>query len=244
MNSLIILPQECVAPTLFVLRDQRARYAVETHELAVGVRCKIGVLGGGRGEAQVVRVDPLEVVLEGETPLPARPRTAVSLIVGVSRPQTVKKVVQAASMLGVVSLDFVRSELGEKSYLHSNVLEPAQLEAEGCKALEQVWDTQLPQVRVHRTFAYFMRQWVPQLGGAEWSRLLAQPGAAPLRPVDCAQLSGGAVLAIGPERGWSEGEVRQFEESGFRPIGLGERVVRVEVALLLLLGQLQLLGAE
>lgn len=244
MNSLIILPHECVAPSRFILRDERARYALETHELVVGVRCKIGVLGGARGEAQVVSVAPTEVVLEGETPFAALARAPIRLIVAVPRPQTVKKVVQAAGMLGVLSLDFVRSELGEKSYLQSHALEPVQLEAEGCKALEQVWDTHLPLVRVHRTFEYFMRQWVPQLCATEQARLIAQPGAAPLCVSDREQLAGGAVLAIGPERGWSEGEVRRFEEAGFRPVGLGERVVRVEVALLLLLGQLQLLTAQ
>ena len=49
------------------------------------------------------------------------------------------------------------------------------------------------------------------------------------------------VVAIGPERGWSAQEIELFTHAGFKVIGLGDRVVRVEIALVLLMGQLQLL---
>ena len=48
-------------------------------------------------------------------------------------------------------------------------------------------------------------------------------------------------MAIGPERGWSDAEVDLFTQHGFTPVGLGERVVRVELALVFLLGKLSLL---
>ena len=49
------------------------------------------------------------------------------------------------------------------------------------------------------------------------------------------------VLAVGPEPGWSSDELTTLEGLGFMKVGLGPRVVRVEVALGLLLGQLQAL---
>ena len=48
---------------------------------------------------------------------------------------------------------------------------------------------------------------------------------------------------MGPERGWSHEEVETFQRAGFGVVGLGERVVRVELALVFLLGKLALLRA-
>ena len=39
-----------------------------------------------------------------------------------------------------------------------------------------------------------------------------------------------AVLAIGPERGWSDKERKLFTDKGYRPMLLGSRVLRTETA--------------
>jgi RsmE family RNA methyltransferase len=39
-----------------------------------------------------------------------------------------------------------------------------------------------------------------------------------------------AVLAIGPERGWSDRERKLFTDKGYRPMLLGSRVLRTETA--------------
>jgi RsmE family RNA methyltransferase len=38
------------------------------------------------------------------------------------------------------------------------------------------------------------------------------------------------VLAIGPERGWSDRERKLLEDSGFLRLSLGERALRTETA--------------
>ena len=45
-----------------------------------------------------------------------------------------------------------------------------------------------------------------------------------------ATIGSSAVLAIGPERGWSDRERKLFAESGFKPMLLGSRVLRTETA--------------
>ena len=44
------------------------------------------------------------------------------------------------------------------------------------------------------------------------------------------QDDGATLLAIGPEGGFNEFEVEQFEKQGFERVGLGERILRVDVA--------------
>ena len=252
VNSLVVLPQEVIDPTRARLEGARALYAFETHGVRDGQTIKVCVLGGLRGEAKVLSATTSSVVLELNLSLPSLEPIPFSLLVGVSRPQTVKKVIQAAVMFGVSSLHFVRSELGEKSYLQSRSLDSDQIEEETVKALEQVWDSRAPEIVVHRTFSYFMENKLAgiaasleaQTSGLRAQGFVAHPGGARLRCSDAARLKDSpAIIAIGPERGWSDAEVRAFAGSGFQVVGLGDRVVRVELALVFLMGTLAPLRA-
>lgn len=248
MNSLLILPNECIERAEALLSGDRARYAYDTHGVRVGHTIKVGILGGLRGEGVVLEASPERVRFEVKVTQAALTPAKIDLIVGVPRPQTVKKVIQAAVMFGVTSLHFVRSERGEKSYLQSRSLDADQIEDETVKALEQVWDTRAPEIVVHRTFSYFMEQKLQAIeaaGGARLSKYIAHPTHEQLTVKDASNdpLSH-SLIAIGPEKGWSDAEVQLLTERGFRPVGLGERVVRVELALVFLLGKLSLLRPE
>ena len=39
-----------------------------------------------------------------------------------------------------------------------------------------------------------------------------------------------AVIAVGPERGWSDNEREMFEQAGFLRLSIGERALRAETA--------------
>lgn len=253
MNSLVVLPEEVRDGSHAVLVGGRARYALDTHGVREGESLKIAVMNGMRGHGRIVSASTHEVVIALDLGEPRLDHLPVSLIVGVSRPQTVKKVIQAAVMFGVSSLHFVRSEKGEKSYLQSRSLNADQIEEEKIKALEQIWDSRPPEIVVHRAFSYFMTEKFPSVvnatrdagDGHEVLRVVAHPGGASLTCSDAPRVrDSGAIIAIGPERGWSDGEVQLFEQSGFEKIGLGQRVVRVELALVFLLGQLAILRSS
>lgn len=246
MNSLLILPEECVSDSRAELVGARALYAYEIHEARVGETVRVGVLGGAKGTALVEYAARDRVVLATQFSDEASPSLPIDLIIGVPRPQTVKKVIQAAVMLGVRSLHFVRTELGEKSYLSSHALEEESLRDETVKALEQVWETVPPQIKVHRTFSYFLKNHYPSIATNPGGTLsmVAHPLGRELVVADAPRVSAAhLMLAIGPERGWSDDEVSAFRSSGFEVIGLGSRVVRVETALVLLMGQINLLRA-
>ena len=253
MNSIVVLPDEVRDGAIVVLVGPRARYAIDTHGVREGESLKVAVMDGARGEGNVISVTSGEVTIALTLTESALAPLPVSLIVGVSRPQTVKKVIQSAVMFGVSSLHFVRSEKGEKSYLQSRSLDEDQIEEETIKAMEQVWDSRRPEIVVHRAFSHFVKQKLPVImeatrsvgGASELLKLVAHPGGSSLTCADSPRLRDAAtVIAIGPERGWSEDEVQTFEELGFQTIGLGERVVRVELALVFLLGQLALLRSS
>jgi RsmE family RNA methyltransferase len=147
-------------------------------------------------------------------------------------------------MVGVRSLHFVHTETGEKSYLTSHILEPESLQLEVIKSLEQVWEGLYPEIRVHRSFAYFVRNHLVKLAGSETTtRLIASPGAGVMDRAHMKQGGSAMVIAVGSEGGWSTQERGDFQTHGFDEVGLGARIVRVEVALTMLLGQAILFGS-
>jgi 16S rRNA (uracil1498-N3)-methyltransferase len=61
-------------------------------------------------------------------------------------------------------------------------------------------------------------------------RLLAHPGGMATVPA----MTEDAVVAVGPEGGFTEEEVEQGRQAGWRLVGLGTRILRVETAALVL----------
>ncbi|MEG3851239.1 RsmE family RNA methyltransferase, partial [Microcoleus sp. herbarium13] len=53
-------------------------------------------------------------------------------------------------------------------------------------------------------------------------------GAVPPCPPPRGELS--IVIAIGPEGGWTDGEVKRAIEFGFEPVSLGSRILRAVTA--------------
>lgn len=249
MNSLIILQSELVDQEKALLQGARASYAFSTHGLSVGRVVRVGVLGGRRGSATVINASPHVVELSVEFSDDPLVRKPIDLVVGLSRPQTVKKTIQAAVMLGVRSLRFVQSERGERSYRDSHALTEENIQIETIKALEQIWDSNPPEISVHHSARSLLtRSLLPSSSQANVIALIAQPQAVEL--VNCSDLlqrrsdfqaSPSVVVAIGPEAGWSTTEVQTFTDNGYIPVGLGARVLRVEVALIYMLGQLEVL---
>ncbi|HSP76963.1 MAG TPA: RsmE family RNA methyltransferase, partial [Myxococcaceae bacterium] len=80
--------------------------------------------------------------------------------------------------------------------------------------------------------------------GTEALRLLPHPPAErTLREVGV-EAAERVVLAVGPDGGWVPFEVELLRQHGFHPFSLGPRVLRVETAVPVLLGQVALLRED
>jgi 16S rRNA (uracil1498-N3)-methyltransferase len=76
--------------------------------------------------------------------------------------------------------------------------------------------------------------------------LLSERQDAPsLRSVLEVQKSSRAVIAIGPEGGWTDKELESADRSGFQHVSLGSLILRTETAVIVTLANLNYaLGAE
>ncbi|MEO1368877.1 MAG: RsmE family RNA methyltransferase, partial [Acidobacteriota bacterium] len=107
--------------------------------------------------------------------------------------------------------------------------------------LEQGRRTWLPRVHIHRRLVPF----VEALGArdVEARRVLAHPGAPPIEgafPVD-RPWPPRIELAIGPEGGWRDREIRTFGDAGFTTASLGDWILRSEAAVTAAVAQIEVL---
>ncbi|NDC37623.1 MAG: 16S rRNA (uracil(1498)-N(3))-methyltransferase [Proteobacteria bacterium] len=242
MNLLLLRSSDLRGANYARVEGARAVELAQAHRLALGLRVRAGVLDGLLGHATVrsLSADAVELELDLSQSPPAR--LPCVLVVGLSRPQTIKKVLQAAVTLGVEELHFVRSERGEKSYSSATILTRELLSQELALGLAQAVDTVPPKVEVHQRFRPFVEDRLPvslhETAGGIPVKLLADTsadGGAP-RELTTSSAASRYVIAVGPEAGWSSYEVDKFKEHQFTSISLGPRMLRVETAVAVLLG--------
>ncbi len=239
MNLVLIDDIDLLPDGTARIDGRRAIHIREVLRLGIGGRLTVGRLGGDIGEGEVLAVGPSEVVLQVRLFAPPPPPSPVDLVLALPRPKTLRKVLQAAAAIGIGRLVLLGSYRVEKSYFASPLLEPQALREQLRLGLEQGRDTRLPRIWIHRFFKPFIEDELDALF-PEGQRLLAH-GAAP-SPLDSIEPSGPAraLLAVGPEGGWTPYETSQLEARGFTPFSLGPRPLRVDAAVPYAVGQVEL----
>ena len=127
----------------------------------------------------------------------------------------------------------------EKGYFASPHLAADALAQELKLGLEQGLDTVLPEVRVARHFKPFVEDEVDGLFPPATARLLGHP-RAPASLDALAPRGDAALVALGPEGGFTPYEAAELERRGFAPFSLGPRPLRVEAAVPCAVGQVEL----
>lgn len=242
MNQLIVYPEELVSENGAVITGDRAAYVHEWHDLSPGISIRAGIFGGQWGQATIKESSTSKVVLELDISEAPPSRIPIELIVAVPRPQTVRKILQFSTTMGLKHVHFVRSERIQKSYLHSHSIEKEAIDLELLKALEQAGDTTPPEVSVHPLFNPFIEDVLPRIvTDKNIVSLVADTDAKIETRATISDLSfKRALIAIGPERGWNDYERNLFSELGFHSVSLGERILRVETAVSVLVSQIRL----
>ena len=233
MNTILLEKSDFIAPDTVRLADYRFEHMKKVLKSAPGSFCKVGLLNGNLGRAEVTAINDsaAELSVKLDTPPPQAPD--LILACAMQRPQTYKKVLHIAITMGVKRLVFFGSFKVEKSYWDSPVLSEEIFFRESVTALEQCCDTIMPQVEYHRYFKKFADDVLPELAGNR-TTYIAHPACGtdfPEHPVLP------ALLLVGPEGGFTDYEVSRLLENGALGGTLGARILRTEVALPALLSR-------
>ncbi len=231
MNS-VFIPKRFVHDDRVVIGGDYLRALCGRHKLSVGNSYALGLEGRSRAVGVLESLNSNQLVFSKIELREQLVRNSFHLVVGISRPQTVKKVLHIAASFGVVDLMFIRAEKAERSYFNATALLPEEINEELILGLEQSWEYELPKVRIAERFKATVEDELSIVPGTKLVFSTRTEGA------NLAKSSGPFVIAVGPEAGWSEFEENCLVRCGFSPLSLGPRALRVEVALAIGLGRL------
>ncbi|WP_417910407.1 16S rRNA (uracil(1498)-N(3))-methyltransferase [Candidatus Electronema sp. PJ] len=240
--NLVLLAQEEIEGDIVQLTDFRAEHIRKILGLAVGDTLRLGIINGKLGQGKVLDLDMQTVTLKVQLDREPPPPPLVELILALPRPIMLQRILKQAATLGVRRIHLLRSAKVEKSFFHSPVLLPHKLQELLLEGLQQAAvDTRLPEVCIHPQFKIFMYDLLPAMARTG-CRLLAHPGLENTLPeVWPRHHKESILLAIGPEGGWNNFEVACFQEQGFAGFTMGSRILHVDTAVTVLLGQIDLL---
>lgn len=234
MNLVLLLPEDFIADQLVQLRGRRRDHMLGVHRVVPGETLAVGLLNQQMGSGLVTRVDEsvieMRVTLDQSPPAPL----PLTLILALPRPKMLKRILQTVATMGVKRLILVNSYRVEKSYWQTPILQEHNLREQLLLGLEQGKDTVLPEVILRKRFKPFVEDELPALC-ANSKAIVAHPGKHPACPL---QLREPVTLAVGPEGGFIAYEVEKLQDVGFTPVSLGDRILRVETAIPVMLAKL------
>ena len=235
MNLIVLEDRDFINPTQVQLTGRRHTHLTTVLNVQAGMRLCVGKLNGYQGLADVESVNATSVTLNiGALDLPPPATLPVTVILGLPRPKMLQRTLQTIATMGVEKLCLIQTARVEKSFWQTPLLKPQAVHEQLLLGLEQGKATQLPQVEYHTRFRPFIEDVLPARC-QNFRRLIAHPGGHAAPTADATQPT---LLAVGPEGGFVDQEVRQFEALGFSPVQLGQRILRVETAIPVLLAKL------
>jgi len=227
----LILFEEHETDKLLPKRDERAVHLLKVLHKKEGDGFGAGVLGIGLGDGKIEKINAdgsIGFSLDIHTPPPQR--LPVRVAVGFPRPIQIRRLLRDLSSLGVEAVDLVGTDLGEKSYRDTKLLDDGGARAALIEGAVQARDVTLPALNVYAG----LDRWLGECPRGNGEALLIAAdnvrsvGSLSQMAKDCGK--GRAVLAIGPERGWSDRERGLLEAAGFLRLSMGSRALRTETA--------------
>lgn len=237
-----ILFEQCeVRDGLATFSDVRAEHVLGVLHGEVGQTLKTGIIDGPVGTSVIERIDGNSVTVRCTHDAQSLPPW-IDLVLAPPRPRVMKRLLPQLASLGVRRIFLVGAEKVEKAFWGAQLLKEEIYRPLLVDGLQQAGTTQLPTIHVAKNFARFARLQLDLTFDGQDTRIVAHPYAVEGRPADekapWPVFSQGRipVLAVGPEGGWTDGEVALLEEKGFGRMSLGARILRTDTALVALLG--------
>lgn len=223
----LILLEDARESQSWPLEDPRAQHVTEVLGKKLGDIFDVGLRNGPLGKAKLLNINALSLDLAinwNDTPQMSYP---VELVVGMSRPQTMRKVLQLGATLGVRAIHCVLLEKSESNYAASTLWSSSEWKRHLSLGAEQAFSTTIPELNHFESLeAYWSSR---ELSGfcAAFDNYESTGAWGSFKPKEG---NDSFILMIGSERGWSAKERDLLRGQGVDLFSLGERVLRTETA--------------
>jgi len=246
MNIILVeleeLQENCVR-----LTGRRAEHIVKVLRADVGAEVKVGVIDGDMGSGEIISITkkyPFEVVLRVQISEPQRVLPPLDLILALPRPIMLKRILSQVTALGIGTIHLINANRVEKSFWGATILEPSEYRDHLLQGLEQAVDTRVPQVQIHDKFKPFVEDYLPTIMEQYSCCVCAHPKGDTSLVAAVAGKGGRILFAIGPEGGWVDYEVAKFTEAGLLCCTIGDRILKVDTAVIALHSQISALRSK
>jgi RsmE family RNA methyltransferase len=234
MNLILLKEDDFTSPGRVTIRGRRFTHIQTVHRAALGDQLTAGLINNKMGTATVTHLTPSSIEMEVTLDQAPPPALDLTLVMALPRPKMLKRILQTVTSLGVKRLYLINTWRVEKGFWSSPVLEPESLEEHLTLGLEQAKDTTMPEVFLRRLFMPFIKEELESIS-QDTLKLVAHPKGGVVCPCHPGQP---VTLAMGPEGGFIDREVETFERFGFENVSLGERILRLETAVPVLISRL------
>jgi len=231
----ILIPKNAKSIT----NKEQITHIKEVLKAKEGDSLTIGEIGGNIGKATIAKIDSREVALTNIV-LHKKPpaKLDLTIVLALPRPKVLRRLIMDITTLGVNKLIIVNSYRTQKSYWQSPLLD--RIDEFIFEGLQQAIDTVPLKVELKKRFKPFVEDEFTSLLKEQESAVVAHPYAIEswksyLKENSDTQMP--KVLCIGAEGGWIEYEVELLCKHGCRAISLGERILRTETVVSVMLGQ-------
>ena len=229
---------------VFYKNDERYLHIKKVLHLKEGDVFKAGIINGKIGEALISHLSEEKIVFSfcpntpdknldntdaGKIETRPLPLPPIKIILGFPRPIQLRRILRNAASLGFAEIVLCGTELGERSYLKSNLSSPEEIKKYLLDGISQAGQTLLPEF----SFCNSVKEALKNLKIASFkgSKVLLDIGDFPSLSIFKMKKGEELTIAIGSERGWTQNEREAFFSEGFISYSMGKRILRTETAL-------------
>ena len=235
MNLVLLFHNDFIRDTNRVrLKGRRLSHVRDVLRASAGDSLCVGIAGGDIGEAVITVINDEALEMEVKAGHPPPPPLPVTIVLALPRPKVMRRVLVSMTAMGVKRIFLINAYRVEKSYWKSPLLGEDALDSNITAGLEQARDTIFPEIILRPLFKPFAEDELPGLIEGSLP-LIAHPAAKEACPRDVRQP---VTLAVGPEGGFIPYEIEKLLACGFKVVHIGERILRVETAIPVLLSKL------
>jgi len=228
----LILFEEKELETLLPYNDPRAVHIRDILHLGEGDSFSAGIIGGQIGKGKLIRQDGEGWRWTFSPTGPPPPLHPITLILGCPRPPVARRLLKDMSTLGIREFRVCTTDLNEKSYLGSKLWREGLWKNALIAGAVQGGSTLIPAMKTGSGLDESLDGLPPGAWKIAFDNEVGLQafGSWKNNNIFGRNPDNTAVLAVGPERGWSDRERDVLDNSGFIRLHLGERILRTETA--------------
>lgn len=235
MNICLFKQEELNKP--LSVKDERGEHIIKILHKKEGDTFSAGVINGMAGTATIKKIENGEITFDFKPESEGKNLYPLKMIIGFPRPIQLKRLLRDIAALGVQEVHLTGTELGEKSYMQSNLVEHGTAYQMLLDGTVQAASTHVPDLFLHKTLKECLESVISEkeLCNNAKNLKLCLDNINPTGSLfsvlqEQTEKPALVVAAIGSERGWTQKEREMLESAGYLRVGMGPRVMRTETA--------------